>query len=149
MEYTERITENLALLGVVNPQSANNTTLSTGWIDASRCKRLAGLLMLGADTGCTVDFKIQSATSAGGANAADIPGKAITQLQATDANKQAWLEIKGEEIGALGPTRQWIRYQAVVGNGTSVLVSVAVMGEVLRFSPAADFDAATVAQIVA
>jgi hypothetical protein len=148
MEYTERISEKLAVVGVINSQLANNTTLSSGWINMNVIRRLLAILNLGA-TDTTVDFKMQSATSSAGANSADISGKVITQLSGTDDNKQAEIEIKAEEVGALGATRQWVRVQVIIGNGvTGANVGVIVLGAVLRYTPGADYDLTTVAQIV-
>lgn len=90
------------VLGVINPQSAT-TVKTTGatWIDMSLYESVEFIVLLGALTSsATVDAKIQQATSAAGAGAKDITGKAATQLTqaGTDDNKQVRINVKSENL---------------------------------------------------
>ena len=147
---TQALTEQLALVGRVSPQLVDNNTQDTAWIDMSKFRRVAFLLLLGA-TDIVVDFKLRSATDSSGTGAADISGKAITQLTATDDNKETWNEIRADEMAALasGAGRRYVSARVTVGDGTlGGNVAVAALAGVARNEPAADNDLATVVQIV-
>jgi hypothetical protein len=65
-------------------------TVTTGWVDDGQVQRSGADLQTGVlGAAATVDAKLQQATSAAGAGAKDIAGKAITQIvKATGDNKQ-------------------------------------------------------------
>ena len=147
-EMTQALTEQLALMGVVSPQLIDNNTADTAWIDMSKVRRVIFILALGA-TDIVVDFKLRSATAAAGTNAADITGKVITQFTATDDNKQAIIEIRADELGAIGAGRQWVSGRVTVGDGTlGGNVCVVALAGVGRNEPTSDYDLASVAQII-
>jgi hypothetical protein len=143
---TQALTEQIALVGRVSPQLIDNNTGDTAWVDISKFRRVAFLLLLGA-TDITVDFKLRSATDSSGTSAADISGYAITQFSATDDNKEAWIEIDENKMAALG--RRYVSARVTVGDGTlGGNVAVAALAGVARYEPASDNDLATVAQII-
>lgn len=90
----------VAVLGQINPQSAT-TAKSTGWVLASLYQNFLAIIQVGtiASTG-TVDAKIEQATSAAGAGAKDVTGKAITQLTeaGTDSDKQALINFSAPDL---------------------------------------------------
>jgi hypothetical protein len=135
------LTEHLALLAQANPALANNTTYATAWVDSTKFYRLAFLLAVGA-TDTTVDAKLQQASDASGTGAADISGKAITQI--VTANKQAWINLRGVEVGQ---AKTYVRLLATVGNGTTgAQLSAVAFGADERYAPAN--QAASVVQAV-
>jgi hypothetical protein len=143
---TQALTEQLALVGRVSPQLIDNNTGDTAWVDISKFRRVAFLLLLGA-TDITVDFKLRSATDSSGTGAADISSYAITQLTATDDNKEAWIEIDENKMAALG--RRYVSARVTVADGTlGGNVAVAALAGVARYEPASDNDLATVVQII-
>lgn len=101
-QYTENWSEGNAILTSVFPVSlaAANTPV---WVDVGNYARLVAKLKVGLiAAGGTLDFKVQQATSAAGANAKDITGKAITQLPDTADNVDRIIEIKNEELDVDG-----------------------------------------------
>jgi len=146
---TQALTEQLALVGVGNPQLADNANVDTAWIDMSKFRRAAFLLMTGA-MDITVDFKLRYADDDSGTNAADISGKAITQLADTQDNKQAWIEIRDDEMAALasGVGKRYVSARAVVGNGTTgAYVAIAALAAPARYEPASAYDLVSVVEI--
>lgn len=133
MSFTERMGEALAVAAQISPQTVNNTTANTGWFKAGQ--RTLFVLSVGA-TDTTVDFKIRSATASDGTGAADITGKAVTQLSATDDNKIVTIEIRAEELLALTGQPSYIYGLVTVGNGsTGAAVSCLALTDNARFKP--------------
>lgn len=139
------LSEQLALVGVINPQLVDDNTVTTGWIAAKNFKRFLATVQLGA-TDITVNAKLQRATDSGGTGAEDIPDKAITQFSATDDNKQALIDLRADE---LTENFSHFRLSITVGNGsTGGYVAATVVAGGLRYGPTTDHDLASVAQIV-
>lgn len=95
------------------------TTGTTAYVDLSNALVARFTLALGA-TDQTNDAKLVQATSAAGAGVKDVPDAAITQLSATDDNKQASIEIDPAQLDGDGG----FRYVAVLhthatGTGTT------------------------------
>ncbi|MFO0929154.1 MAG: hypothetical protein U0736_19380 [Gemmataceae bacterium] len=135
--------ERLTVCGVIDPQTANNTTKTTGNIDLSKFHEAAFVLLVGT-IDSTVDFKLQESAD-GSTGWADISGKGITQLTATDDNKQVLVNLKAEELST---GKRYVRGLATLGNGTSQALCAVALGVKPRFGPASDDKAATLAQIV-
>lgn len=104
------------LIQAINPALVNNTTASTGWVDARNCTHIFAFVAIGV-TDTTVDAKLQKATSSGGAGVTDVSGAAITQLSATDDNKQASISIDPSELATGSYTH--VRLLVTVGNGST------------------------------
>jgi len=135
--------ERCGVLGVLVPADRANATTNGSAIDLSKFQRVLFILQLGSiDT--TVDFKLQESATTGG-TFTDIAGKSITQLTATDDNKQAIIELESPEMGA---GKRYARCVFTSGAGTACLSSVVVLGVDPRFGPATDDDLASVAQVV-
>lgn len=71
---------------------AVQATATSTYKSVQDCKRILVRLAYGASDG-VFDMKVVQATSSAGAGSKDITGAAITQLSATDDNKQAEIEI--------------------------------------------------------
>lgn len=134
------------LVGVIDPDVSPAATYTTGWIDMALWGSLMGVIFAGTlGTNATVDGKFEQATSAAGAGAKDVTGKAITQLTqaGTDSDKQAILNLQGEDLDVPGGFR-WARLSVTVAVATSDL-GAAVFGFDSRYAPA---DASTVDEVV-
>jgi hypothetical protein len=99
----------------VDPLLTDNTTGSSGWVDARNATHIFGMVFVGV-TDTTVDAKFQKATSSAGAGATDISGAAITQLSGTDDSKQASVEFSADLLGA---TYTHVRWLITCGDGTA------------------------------
>lgn len=138
--------ERVALLGGINPQLLDDAAATSDWVSLENFDRVFVIVRVGA-TDTTVDAKLQGATSAAGANAADLSGKAVTQLSGTDDGKAVILEVKAEELSAV---QTHVAVVVTAGNGTTgAYVSAEVIGFDPRYADASNFDSADVAQIVA
>jgi len=137
----QRIFEELALLAVINPQTVANTNITSGWVDASLYHELAAQLSLGDMASETIDFKIEQATSSGGAGAKTL--KASTQLAANASNndnKQLQIAVTTDKLDSANGFK-FVRLNAVTGGATGGPASGSLWGRP-RFRPAA--QAATV-----
>jgi hypothetical protein len=144
--YTEQLSEALGVMATIDPQLVDNATVSSDLVDMGVVRRLMFVLNVGA-TDTTVDAKLREAQDSGGTGEQDLSGKAITQLGATDDNKQVIIEVAAEELSA-GFTH--VSLDVTVGDGdTGAYVSAVGLGGIPRHHPASDDDLASVAEIVA
>ncbi len=96
--FSNKFVETHEPLAKIDPASYA-TAQSTGWVDCALYERIAALILVGAiaATG-TFNAKLEQATSAAGAGAKDITGKAITPLTDADDNKLLAIECKAAEL---------------------------------------------------
>jgi hypothetical protein len=125
-----------AVVGAIDPQSANNTTLTSDWVDMSKFKTAAFVLSVGT-TDCTVAFKLVEAKDSSATGAQDLSGKAITSYTATDDNKQAVISVNDTDL-TVNTGYGWVRASITLSNATAGLVSLVAIGLQPRFSPASD-----------
>ena len=140
--------QRVAIIGVVNPQSAT-AVQSSDWIDVTKFGKFMAVVLAGAlGASATVDAKIQQATSAGGAGAKDVSGKAITQFTkaGSDDNKQAVIEFDSDDLDFTAGFK-FVRL-AITPATAACLISGAVLGFDPRYGNASDNDASTVDEIV-
>ena len=142
------MSERLAVVGVVNPDAAAAGTQTTGWIDMSVHPQILAIVFAGAlGANATIDAKLQQATTAGGAGAKDVPGKAITQLTQAGvdrSNKQAQINLRAEELDMNGGFG-FVRLSLTVATATSDAGAV-VLASGARYGPPP--PAATVVETV-
>ncbi|MBR0695953.1 hypothetical protein [Bradyrhizobium lablabi] len=140
--------QRVSVVDSINPQSAA-AVQTTGWIDAGKFHNYMAVLMVGAlGAAATVDAKIQQATSAAGAGAKDIAGKAITQLTKTgaDDNKQVLINLKQEDLDI---ANNFGFFQVSMTPAVAAsLIGCTVLGFDARYGFATDNDAATVKEAV-
>lgn len=135
--------EAAAVVAVLNPINGNNASTPTTTFHAKNYRSYLAILKVGV-IDQAVDFKLQcSATQTG--TYTDIPGKVIAQVSATQDNTQHVINLKTEEIPADQP---WVRGLVTVGNGTSSLVDVTILGLHPRIGPGTDHDASSVLQVI-
>jgi hypothetical protein len=123
--------DQITLLDYITPQSAT-TVQGTGWIDMSLydallVTTLAGVLAGGA----TLDAKIQQATSAAGAGAKDVTGRAITQQ--TGSGKAAVINLFSSNLDV----QNGFRYVKVTMTPATAaaLIACTVQGVNARYQP--------------
>src|SRR5437899_1072444 len=79
MPYTRQPSEAAAVVAVIDPQTANNTTKASGYVDMRKFQEALFIVQLGT-VDSTIDAKLQQAQDSGGTGLKDITGKSITQL---------------------------------------------------------------------
>jgi hypothetical protein len=142
------LSETLAIVGKIDPASLSAGAVNTTVIDMKYIRRLMFIVAVGAlGTSGTVDFLLKGDTSAGGSFATTITGKSITQLTkaGSDDNKQVIVEVSAEEVMQQG--FRYVRGVLTVGTAASQACVIALGGD-LRYTAAADYDLASVDEIV-
>ena len=142
--------DRLAIVAAINPVSQAAGAVSTGWISMQNWRSVMAIVQAGVlGAAATLDAKLEQATSAAGAGAKDIAGKAVTQLTqaGADSNKQAIVNLRQVELDFANGYSH-VRLTLTVATQAS-LVSAVLLGLDARYSPASDSDAATVDEIVA
>jgi len=148
MSVTQRMSEKILVVGVIDPDAYTNsaTTYKTGAIDMSLHRRVLFVVMAGtmASTS-TIGFSVTGDTASGGSYATTITGKSITQLTeaGTDSDKQALVEVTAEEVFAQG--KRYIRGELLVGTAASD-AGVIALAMHSRYQPGTDL--ASVDEIV-
>jgi hypothetical protein len=147
MDYTERLSEKLAVVACIDPDAYTATTYASDNVDMKYHRRVMFIVQAG-DLGAsaTIDFKVQ-ASADGSTGWADLDGKAITQLTqaGTDDNKQAIVEVTAEGLPA---GKRYLRGYLTVGTATSD-AGVIALADVSRYEPGNAFDLDSVDEIVA
>lgn len=140
---TAHFTEENAIVGAIDPQTLNDGSLVSEWVDMSHYRQVAFIVSVGA-TDTTVDAKLQYATDDQGTGADDISGKAVTQLTgAAGDNKQVVIEIAAEEMPA---SSGYCALVVIAGSGsTGAVLSAVGIGTVARYAPVSHID--SVAQV--
>jgi hypothetical protein len=138
------------IVAALAPQQQAVGTVTTPWIPVTNWISLMAAIQLGVlGTAATVDAKLQQATSSAGANAKDIPNKAIAQfLHATpDDGKQALINFNVRDLDANGGF-SYVQLSVTVG-GAASQVAALLLGFEKRYGTAAADAAATVGQTIA
>lgn len=142
-----KISEQAALLATIDPVSQGVGAVATGWVSAAEFERFMAVIQTGVlGVAATVDAKLQQATSAAGAGAKDVTGKAITQIvKATGDNKQAIINLRANELDTNNGFAFFNLTITVAAAASLVAASVyAGNGEM----PASGYNQAAVAQII-
>lgn len=144
-----RLSEALAVVATIDPDAYGTGTQNTDVIDMRYHRRVIFIVMAGTlGSSATLDFAVKGDTASNGSFTDTITGKSITQLTdgGTDSDKQAIIEVTAEEAAAQG--FRYLRGLATLGAATSDYGVVALAGHA-RYSPASEYDLATVDEIVA
>lgn len=140
--------DRFTLLTVIDPASLTAGTYTTGWVDMSDFENVLAVIAVGAmESSGTLDAKLEKATSGAGAGAADISGKAITQLTdaGTDDNKQVLINLRASELAH--PTIAYTHARLSVTTATAASLGFAgIFGVDAKYGVAS--HAATVDQVV-
>lgn len=150
MQPNAKASEQVAVVGNIDPDAYAASTYTTGWIAAWNFHSFMAIVQAG-DLGAsaTLDAKLQQASDGSGTGAKDITGKAITQLTQAggDSNKQAVINLRPSELD-LDNGFTHFRLSMTIGTASSDAGAV-VLGVGPRSGPASDHDDAAVAEIVA
>lgn len=141
--------ENVAVVGNVDPDAYGAGTYTTGWIAAKNFEHFLAIVQVGTlGASATVDAKLQQASDASGTGAKDITGKAITQLTqaGTDDDKQVLINLRPSEMD-MDNNFSHFRLSITVATAASDAGGI-VLGVDPLFAPANNADAATVDEIV-
>ncbi len=141
--------DRVAVVGNIDPDAYSTGTYTTEWIDMSKFLAIMAIVQAGTlGASATLDAKIQQATSAAGAGAKDITGKAITQLTqvGTDSDKQAVINLFADELD-INNGFTHVQLSITVGTAASD-ASAIVLGLDPRKDVASASDASTVDEIV-
>lgn len=141
----EMLTEKLALVAAIDPDSYSAGTQYTDAIDMKYWERVVFVIAVGdMGTNGTIDFSVCEGTTTTPTTA--ITGKSITQLTqtGTDNDKQVLVEVRAEEMD---PANRYIRGKLVVGTAASDVCVVALATG--WHKPASDLDLSSVDEIIA
>lgn len=143
-----KFSEGHAILATLDPVSQGAATVNTGWVSMALFHSLVALIGTGVmGASATLDAKLQQATSAAGAGAKDITGKAITQIvKASGDSKQAMIELRDTDLD-VNNGFAFVRLQVTVGTAAS-LINAALIGFNPVYQSAVPYDQAGVVQIV-
>ena len=144
--YTEQMSEKLAVVATIDPDSYSANTYYTDAIDMRVFRRAMFVVAVGdMASGATVDFSVVEGTTTSPTTAMS-PAKAITQLTqaSTDGDKQAVVEVAAEEMN---PANRYIRGKLVVATDACdvAVIGLATIG---RYKPENAYDLASVDEIV-
>jgi hypothetical protein len=138
-----------AIVGVIDPDLNTAGTAVTAWVDMAKWGSLMAVIATGTlGTNATVDAKLQQATTVGGANAKDIPGKAITQFTDAggDSDKQAIINLFANELD-MNNGFTFVQLSLTVATASSDSTAF-LLGFDPRYGTAKSNDAATVDEVV-
>lgn len=149
---TSKLSEQVAILGTIDPDVTTASTVTSGWANSGLFDRLMGIVQMGTlGTSATVDAKIEQATDSSGTSAKDVSGTDITQqTQAgTDASdKQVAINVKASELDKTTfPPFDFVRLSITVAVATSDIAGL-LLGGKATYKPANDNDLASVVEII-
>lgn len=102
MAKTQLPTDEMALVGVIDPDASPAATYTTAWVNMGEFNRLLAVIMVGQmNASATIDAKIEQATDDTGTGAKDLAGSAITQLSQAgtdDSDKQALIQCFADDL---------------------------------------------------
>lgn len=144
--FSSLLSERLAVLATVDPQDGATSAVSSDYVDMADFDKLLGVVLIGAITG-TVDAKFEQAKDGSGTDVKDVTGKAITQLEATDDDKQALINLRADELD-IDNGFTHARLTVTPTGGTTNLLGAVILGGDPKNYPASDSDLASVAEII-
>lgn len=149
MNSNVKPSDRVAVVGNIDPDAYAASTVTTGWIDMAKFGAIMAIVQAGTlGSSATLDAKLQQATSAAGAGAKDITGKAITQLTqaGTDSDKQAVINLFADELD-INNGFTHVQLSMTIGTAASDAGAI-VLGLDPRKDVASANDATTVDEIV-
>jgi len=141
---SEKPSEKVAVVGTVDPDANATGEFATDWISMADYQQVMFVVMTGIlVTTTTVDFKLQEAKDSTGGSAADITGKAITQMTTGDNDEQAIVNVEAEDLSDQFTHVRGVLTLTLDAGDTAVLA----LGLMPRYGPANDNDLASVGEI--
>lgn len=141
----KKLSEDIAVIGTVDPQTLADTEVFSDVIDMSKFWDVMAVAMLGNmnDSTGTLVFRAVTCDSAG-ANVAAF--KTASTLAVVADEKQVVLEVSNEDLaGGATNADRYVKF-GVVSGSTGGPVSVLVLGRA-KNGPSSDSDLSTVAEI--
>ena len=157
MAYTERLNEQLAIVGTIDPDAyaaipaATAVTVATDIVDMRYAHRVMFVVLAGTiGAAGTIDFAIQQGTNATTATTAIVPACAITTMVTGDSDEQVVVEVEGQD---LTPGYRYVRGLMTLSAtaGTAAIdVGAIVLADTSRYKAARDTipDLASVSEFV-
>ena len=130
MNSNGHILENVALVGVMDPVLAINTTQVSDIIDMGKYEQLAFILLIGNVASETIDFKVQCDALVAFGSGTDV--KAATQRSASSTandNKQIVIIINGADVEAAVPGDRFVRATVTTGATTNGPMAMIILGK--------------------
>jgi hypothetical protein len=147
MAYTQRLSEQLALVSTIDPEAYTTAATVTGdVVDMDTAHRVVFVLMLGTvAANTTVDMDIQQGTTT---TTATSTVTSITQLVAADDDVQVIVDIPSEAMA--DGARYLFPVVTIGGTGGTVDLSMVGFADCARYKPASALhpDLASVDEIV-
>jgi hypothetical protein len=134
------------VVGSIDPQALQGTTISSDWVDLSKWSLALFVLSVGT-IDAVIDFKIVEAKDTIGTGSQDLTGKAVTQLAATADNTQAAISVCDDNLTENSGYR-YCRAVVTVASGTSNVISVVAIGLNPKQLPASDYKHADLLQLI-
>lgn len=151
MSVNLRGSDEVAVIGSIDPRSASAGTYNTGWANLENFHKGMAILQLGnIPNNATVNAALWQATSAVGGNPKVVGDKAISAVNDTGDNKQYIINFSADELDIVGGAAggyDFIQLR-VTTTGSSVFIGGLVLGMSPRYGPASDHDEASVEEIV-
>lgn len=150
MAYKPRLSEELAIVATIDPDAYTTGTQTSDIIDMRYHKRVMFIVEAGTlGSSATIDFLVFGDSAAAMGTEVALTGKAITQLTeaGTDSDKQAIVEVTAEELASQIVGGRYIRGKPAIGTATSDAGMMA-LADRSRYTPASDYDLASVDEIV-
>lgn len=141
-----QLAEQAAVLAI-RAGTANSTPLVTPYVDVSKVESLQLVAALGDMAAEAIDVGIYQATDTSGTGAK--VAKAATQLAAhatNNDNKAVVVGMRKDELDLAGGFK-FVAGRAVTGGATGGACGLVLQGGGNRYGPAADIDAAAVAEV--
>lgn len=141
--------EQVAVVGIIDPDAYAANTYKTAAIDMSKWEEIMIIGMVGdLGSSATIDFDVYEYTDSSDGGSNELTTKDAAQLTqaGSDDNKQIVINIRREDLNIDGGLR-YIKAWMIVGTATSDC-GLVVIGLVPRNAPASDNDLSTVDEIV-
>lgn len=140
------------IVAAIDPDAYTAAAYSSGYVDMQKVGKILAIVQTGTlGTNATVDFKLQQATTSGGAGLKDIPGKAITQIKQanspSESDSQAAINLDQSELDIANGFR-YVKCVMTVGTATSDAGAIIIAGNALTSYQGAN-EASTVLEVIA
>ena len=150
--YTEKASENVAVVGMVDPVSASSGAKCSEWFKVDKFHRYLAIVLLGAQTsGGTLTASIQQAYAAAGTGGVDVTALKITDITADGAGSKCYeINFRASDLYGTGTTPYtwfWARLRITAAT-QAILQSGVVLAIGAKDYPASDNDSTYVAEIV-
>lgn len=140
-----KLTELLALAGVIDPATTANTERFSTVVDMSRFHQVLVVAQLGNMAAETIDVKVYSCDSDGSNSAALVSATQLAAHASNNDNTQILANVRAEALLASG--KRYIRVGIVTGGATGGPANAAILG-LVRQGATADQDLSTIQQIL-